>query len=36
MRQKMWLATLLTFGVTLPAGAQIIQGQMIVRGAEMS
>ena len=37
MQRRMWAAALgLVFGVTLPAGAEIVKGSMLVHGAEMS
>ena len=37
MQCRMWTAALgLMFGVALPAGAEIIRGNMLVHGCEMS
>ena len=37
MQRRIWVAALgLVFGVALPAGAEIIKGRLVVRGAEMS
>ena len=36
MQRIMWAAALgLMFAVALPAGAEIIKGRLVVRGAEM-